>query len=432
MINQVRHTLHWQGWHEAVVVTLLALLLPWWIFPDDPFLLEHLFFWPVLGPLLIALRYGFALGGISLLGLILGHLVLLKTGLVTLFHPYPYALLAAHALMVMLAGEFRDLWARKLIALQRQLAYTEQRLQSFQQSYHVQRLSHERMEQQMAGHALSLRESIQRIRGLICAGDSRSLESCADAILGLFVELAGVQSAAVYALDSASTVKPDALAAVGDVFTLQVADPMVAEAMTVREVIAVTPENVNRAPAYQAVIPVQDSSGRLHGVIVVKKMQFFALNEQTLVLMGVMAGHIGDILYHQITNPVLRVHEMPLFIQHTQRAQQDGVKFGLASQLLCLSAQNTPLNAPLLHQYLSTARRGLDIYLQQPNHAWWVLMPLTQEQDVEAFVQRLDRWLTERLGQGLAALGIEVTHHISLPADKERLAAVLSDTEPHP
>lgn len=426
MIKQVRYSLHWQGWHEAVVITLLALLLPWWCFPDDPFLTEHLFFWPALGPLLIALRYGFALGVISLLGLILGHLLLLRLGAITLFHPYPITLVAAHALVVMLAGEFRDMWARKLTALQRQLSYTEQRLHSFNQSYHIQRLSHQRMEKQMAGHALSLRESIQRIRSLISNDDTRTLDSCADAILGLFVELAGVQTAAIYAADSSGQLQSAALTSVGKVDSLKTTDAMVLEAMATGQVVALTPENISRPSAYQVVVPFQNSTGQLYGLIAVKKMQFFALNEQTLILMGVMAGHIGDMLYHQITNPVLRPNEIALFSQYVQRAQQDGQVFGLPSQLLRFSARKAPLNPELLHQYLSTARRGLDIYIQQSNHTWLVLMPLTQEQDVEAFIARLDHWLTERLGQGLEELGIDTTLNISLPADDQVLSSVFS------
>lgn len=67
-----------QIWAEVFIFTALALGLPVLFNTADPFWTQGGFSWPVLGPLLVALRYGFSKGFISILSLLIGQLLLVE------------------------------------------------------------------------------------------------------------------------------------------------------------------------------------------------------------------------------------------------------------------------------------------------------------------------------------------------------------------
>ena len=54
-------------WLETLLITAFFLAFSVWHRPDDPFYLTGNFPWPVLGPLLVGLRYGFFMALISAL-----------------------------------------------------------------------------------------------------------------------------------------------------------------------------------------------------------------------------------------------------------------------------------------------------------------------------------------------------------------------------
>ena len=93
----------------------------------------------------------------------------------------------------MVAGEFRDIWGRRLHRLEGAYQYRAERLEEFTRSYQLLRLSHDRLEQTVANSGFSLREGIMRLQsaletidgltaGFFCAADRiRGGVRCADA-----------------------------------------------------------------------------------------------------------------------------------------------------------------------------------------------------------------------------------------------------------
>ena len=57
----------WVGWLETFVLTSIVMVASFATQQHDPFRLGGGFPWPVLGPLLAGLRYGFAYGFVSAL-----------------------------------------------------------------------------------------------------------------------------------------------------------------------------------------------------------------------------------------------------------------------------------------------------------------------------------------------------------------------------
>ncbi|WP_406665401.1 PelD GGDEF domain-containing protein [Gallaecimonas sp. GXIMD1310] len=415
-----------QSWFEVIVFTALALALPAWLRPDDPFWHHGDFSWPMLGPLLVALRYGFAKGLASVLVLIAMQLLLVRTESLSTFEQYPFSTMIGYVLVTMIAGEFRDLWDKTNEQQRLQLDYVRDRLETFTRHYHLLRTSHDRLEQMLAGHALSLRESLQAVRSAIGQLQDRSLEKVAQPILRLFVEYGGLQTAGLYAVNNGHLVK-EPLAKVGQMGTPESQDPMLLAMLEEGQLFSVN-QMMERAEnsRYQVAIPLTDVNDQLYGVILVEQVQFFALREATLTLLAVMAGHVGDLLRHALANPVMGPDEMPYFQAQVKRAQREASRYGIPAQLLRVQASGENSLAIRVFEHLTATRRGLDIYLfDASQRSLLLLMPLADELDQAGFVSRVNTWCQERLGQDLQTLGIETTEHLALPADHDAVERLL-------
>ncbi|WVM92367.1 hypothetical protein ULG90_22760 [Halopseudomonas pachastrellae] len=68
------------AWLETPLLTALVLGLCYWLHPADPLFLQG-FPWPILAPLLLAVRYGFLQGACSAALLVLAALVLHRLGM---------------------------------------------------------------------------------------------------------------------------------------------------------------------------------------------------------------------------------------------------------------------------------------------------------------------------------------------------------------
>ncbi|WP_136681095.1 PelD GGDEF domain-containing protein [Neptunomonas sp. XY-337] len=428
MIRSVWRTISLSGWQEALGLTLMAVVLPWLLFSSDPLLLETHFFWPIIGPLLVALRYGFGLALCSVLGVILFQLWALFSGVAIYIDPYPFEAIAAYVLAVLVAGEFRDAWARRIEQLEKSYAYSQGRLRSFAANYHLLQTSHHRMEQAMAGHALSLRESMQSIRNIF-AEQKPSLEGCASQVLDLFVEYGGFQTAGLFGVNNGN-VDAEPVASVGRFSALIRGDQVMAQALETGHVIAVDQSTNPDKEHYQLAVPVCDAAGTLHAIVLVEQVQFFSLTDQNLTLLAVMAGHIGDSLRESYENPLLVAADRAYFMRCIERAQIDAEQHGVSCQLIKVSSQIADKEVRLLYQYVSSTRRGLDLYFQQDEQTWLVLMPLTEESDARAFLHRLERWSTERLGKTLDEVGVSIEAPLSFPLATHTLASMVNQAAP--
>lgn len=174
-------------------------------------------------------------------------------------------------------------------------------------------------------------------------------------------------------------------------------------------------------------IPLIDVNNTIYGAILVERVQFFALKNTTLTLLAVMAGHIGDLLRHEITNPVMTYEESPYFIRQVKRANKEAKRYNIPSQLLKIKANNITDKSTQLMSYLSEARRGLDIYLyDNQNQVLLLLMPLADELEKAGFIARMNTWCKERTGNTLAELDIVIEQQLALPISSDDIKRLVS------
>ena len=186
------------GWLETLALTAVVVAASFFTQQQDPFRLAGGFPWPVLAPLLAGLRYGFVYAFVSAL-LILAALgvAINQQWQATPGFPLPWAI--GVVVVGMVAGEFRDMWGRRLHRLEGAYQYRAERLEEFTRSYQLLRLSHDRLEQTVANSGFSLREGIMRLKSGLDTVDGLNHASFAR-LLEFVAEYAAVTQASIVGL----------------------------------------------------------------------------------------------------------------------------------------------------------------------------------------------------------------------------------------
>jgi len=151
------------SWLETLLVTGGAIGLGLWLTPQDPLQMHGGFPWPVLAPLLLGVRYGFVRGLVSASLLVMAMFALRYVGHEG-YEQLDPSLIVGVLVSGMLVGEVRDLWERRLQRLQMANDYRQYRLDEFTRAHQILRVSHDLLEQRVAGSDQSLRSSLLGLR----------------------------------------------------------------------------------------------------------------------------------------------------------------------------------------------------------------------------------------------------------------------------
>ncbi|MBA1146378.1 GAF domain-containing protein [Ectothiorhodospiraceae bacterium WFHF3C12] len=393
----------WLVWAEALGLGLLAGFGGLWLRPDDPMMTGEPFPWIVLPPLLVALRYGFARGLAAVLTL---------TAVVLALWPVPadmddYLAFLGMMALVLMAGEFRDAWDRHRSQTQRLADYSRARLDEFSRAHHLLRISHDRLEQRLAGTARSMREALVDLRRTFAAvaiSDDPLLES-AEQVLALFGDYGRLQVASLHKVDATGRAIARALASLGDMPRVDPQDPLLRAALRSRKLVSVAPADLQALEGETgtdlvAAIPLEDTEGRLIGVVAVRQMPFFALTEESLRLLAVLGGHIADLLTAAAQAPEPDPAAQT-FYRELWRAEADARSVGLASTVVRFSFADAELAEEVM-RVLEEARRGLDSLWRAETEGGapllLALLPCTDEAGYSGYIDRINALMRERTG----------------------------------
>ena len=95
-------------WLEICLFPLLAVAAAWLFSPADPVLSDAMFPWLWFAPVLVALRYGVLPGLLASVPILASQVVAVQLGLAV--HVFPPALFFGGGLLVLICGEFADVW----------------------------------------------------------------------------------------------------------------------------------------------------------------------------------------------------------------------------------------------------------------------------------------------------------------------------------
>ncbi|NBF07911.1 PelD GGDEF domain-containing protein [Pseudomonas sp. Fl4BN1] len=407
------------SWLETFLVTGLVIAIGVWLAPEDPLQVQGEFPWSVMAPLLLGVRYGFVRGLISASLLVLAFFVLRQSGL-----PAYAAIAPSYIVGVlvcgMVVGEVRDLWERRLLRLQMANEYRQYRLDDFTRAHQILRVSHDRLEQRLAGSDQSLRSSLLGLRDRLRAvpNGHDPLTLLAEPALTLLGQYGSLRVAGLYRVEPVRGQAPKLtqLAATGVMGELDSQDLLVSLCLERNELVSVSAELIDAGgqasvSSLQACIPLIDTEGQVLAILAVRQMPFFAFQERTLSLLALLAGHIADLLHHDAQVLQLESADAQHFTRQLKRSLMDVERHGLSG---CLYAFEMTRPNDELARLFERSQRGLDLHLplhnERGHELLLVLLPLTSARGAEGYVARLGKLIHEHFGMAveLDGLGVNV------------------------
>lgn len=388
---------------EAGLICAAAIGCGLWLEPADPFGLHAQFPWLWLAPALLSMRYGTGIGIIATLMLLvawfgLANLQLLDPDPVRSF-PEQYFL--GGLALVLVCGQFSDVWNGRSRRLRAVNAYLDERLNTLTKNHFLLRLSHERLEQDLLAKPLTLRETLQRLRG---AADASGLDADGrlagvDEFIKLLGQSCQLEIAAVHALDARGLPLPTPQATLGACGPLAADDPLLRYSLEQGSLAHVqgeaAPQALRDSSRYLICAPLMPSRGPAVGLLVVEKLPFFALNDDLLTLLSVLIGYYADGLQaahvvHEVTAVVPDCpSELALDLVRLHRIRAE---VGIESALVALVFERSDIALDIYEQVRRT-RRGVDIAweLATPRHkAIVTLLPLAGTAAVEGYLRRIE------------------------------------------
>lgn len=411
------------GLLDAVVLVAVAALAPALLSDADPLAMSGPFYWPVLAPLVVALRHGFFAGLGAYLVLLAIQFVLAAIGWAAWPDPVPVTMLAGFGLVVLVAGEFSEQTLRARVRAESREAAIEARLATFRQRYFVLDASHHQLERKIAAQSLTLNEAVQNLQAIFDANPEDPLPLCARDVLEVFVQFANVQTAAVFGVDENDALQPGALASVGDARALRLDDPLVEACLEFELTMAVKDLYVRSESVYLVGVPLFDSEGTLHGFIAIERIQFYGLNSQNVTLMTVLASNIADFLMQTEANPIVGRRHITRFVTAMRRAQSLEQRYDVPALLLGFHGDGSD-SARAFLDHAEGTRRRLERALRASDDELLLLVEIASESELAGILGRLEQWCETRHERSMAQLGIEVHEQAAFPLSPEQLERI--------
>lgn len=400
-------------WVESAVFTALAVLIGRVISPDDPLFVEAQFPWPWLAPILLALRYGVLPGALSS-SLLLGGWYIFQVDPEIADVPKLYFL--GGLITVMVCGEYSGIWRTRLRRIGEINAYLEDRVERATRRLYLLRLSHERLEQDMLSRPATLREAVGQLRERIAYGArSGPLPGAAD-LLEFLAQYCQLEVAALYAPDPAQPAGYRMETGTGAPPPLRADDPLLMYARERRQLAHVQVSELDKAHPtdHLVVAPIETGQGEHLGMLVVTRMPFFALRQDTLLMITVMLSAYADgtIAAREVEPLIRRLPGLPVpFAEEFAKLARLQRDFGIDSHIVALICFGHPDRLDIFTQ-LRRERRVPDVQwaIESLVECSFVitLMPLAGKAAVDGYLQRLEIQMREIHGGSFRDLGIQV------------------------
>ena len=390
-------------WLEAIAIPVLGIALCWLASPEDPFFINKGEFpWTWFAPILVALRYGVMAGVVSSGVLLIGWFWLSAPDA-----QFPKLYFLAGLIMVMIAGEYSTTWTTRLRRVGELNAYLTERFTRIMNQLNVLRLSHDALEYDLITQPATLRDALYELRMLMAtrtAAAGGTLLPSAQEILVLLAHHCQLEAAAIYEVTGGTYTQR---AKLGEPPPVKANDSLVEYALEKRTLAHLQTEEVEvQVPTEHLVVaPILTSGDQLLGILVVTRMPFFALNEDTLRTMSLLLGLYADsvVVADQVGQIMTHVpgvtYDFADELVKLQRLQRD---YAINSHAVVLQFGPHPERVDMI-LFATRLRRRFDVQWQfgggeRQSTGIANLMPLASDTAVRGYLERMESALKDRFG----------------------------------
>jgi len=408
---------------EMIGIMAAAMGVAWLILPQNPLLLGMGFPWAWLLPVILALRYGTLVGVGAVLMLLGGWFFFDHVG--THADAFPRMFFLGGLLLVLVAGQFGDVWNTRLARARAVNRYLDERLAALTKNHYLLRISHARLENDLLARPTTLRDTLSQLRAVALQDAMRGGETGplagAQPMLQVVAQACQIEGAALYACDG-DQLLPEAVAGIGPAFAIDADDPLVRHCLDTRELAHLRSSGLQQEAQtrYVAVAPVLAASDRLIGVLVVERMPFLSLTYENLQLLMVLMGYYADGVEHaRATHGIQELAPAIPYAFALDYARMSRLRneTGIESSVVALVFDLDEARDALFEQVVRS-RRALDVAwpARSAHHrAMLTLMPLSDSQAVSAYLVRIEDMLRAQFGTDFASAHIGV-YTLSVPA----------------
>lgn len=417
------------GWAlvEVLVLSLGAVVIGLWVSPDDPLFVHAAVPWSWMAPLLLALRYGM-LSGLGSMAILLAAWELLVGGLGLPRlepQPLPSQFFIGGLLLTMVCGEFSGAWRSRINRLLEANGYLEDRVERVMGRLYMVQRSHDLLQQELLQRPTTLRHALEGLQRRALVGD-QAAPAAAQAFLDHLAsscQLEGAQIVALGDADAHGAAAVDGLASgmllaqLGDDPLPELDDPLVRFAIASERLAHLQiglPDDT--APTrYLVAAPLRIGQARSAALLVISRMPFMALHEETLRMIAVLCAAFSSAadvardqaqLLAELPGCPMALAEELCRLDHLAR------EFQITSHLVLLRFDDP---ARAIEQAGMAERRA-----RAPDVIWpfeapgerrrlLTLMPLTGREAVEGYLSSVTELITARYPRESA--GVNGTGH---------------------
>jgi hypothetical protein len=396
-------------WLEAVVIPVLGIGLCYLVSPDDPFFVNKGEFpWTWFAPVLVALRYG-VMAGITGAAILLIGWWLIMAGTPAEF---PKLYFLAGVILVMISGEYSTTWRTRLRRVGELNAYLTERFTRIMNQLNVLRLSHDALEHDLITQPATLRDALYELRMLMASRAAGGTLPAAQEILVLLAHHCQLEAAAVYEITGGQYTQR---ARLGEPPQLKPNDSLLECALERRTLAHLQTQDLRAdlPTGHLVVAPIITSGDQLLGVLVVTRMPFFALNQDSLRVLSLLLGLYADsvVVSDRVAEVMSQVPRCPYDfadeLVKLMRLQRD---YDINSHIVVLQFGAHPERVDMI-LFATRLRRRFDVQWQfggaeQQSTGIANLMPLATEVAVRGYLERMEVALRDRFGGDFETLRI--------------------------
>jgi polysaccharide biosynthesis protein PelD len=406
---------------EAIIITSLPFCIGFWFNPSDPFFLRVQFPILLIPPFLLALRYGLTHGMASFAMILLG-----VTGAfyyqIGGMQTYPGELIFGILFCTLVAGEMTNHSLKEIRCNQAKNKFLKIRFGEFTNAYHIMKVSHDQLKEQLANAKFSLREALQMVREKLQKqykdGNFGLNYEAGGELISIFNYFCATQIAGVYKMDETGAIDRRPVAVQGNMGELKANDQLILRAIEQGTLVSVLPEmyvkksNQELETDLLVVVPIKDASGKLWGIFAVAEMQFTAFQDEILNLMQLIGSYTGDLL-NRAENVFYSKNAKQAFIGELRSIWRMAREFRITSSIIFITFKETITSNDYMSAIINRIR-GLDqawVFSDEKERpVLCLLIPLMVKNEYLSFQESLDAFFKDRFGHNLKEAGGSFYH----------------------